>query len=49
MKFDQLLAAVVHDLKNQLQSLLDFEQDALSRIPQHYHSELQPILQRTKA
>jgi signal transduction histidine kinase len=47
MKFDQLLAAVVHDLKNQLQSLLDFEQDALSRIPQRYHSELQPILQRT--
>ncbi|MFC3679330.1 sensor histidine kinase [Bacterioplanoides pacificum] len=47
MKFEQLLAAVVHDLKNQLQSLLDFEQDALSRIPAQYHQELWPILQRT--
>lgn len=47
MKFEQLLAAVVHDLKNQLQSLLDFEQDALSRIPKKYHSELEPIMQRT--
>ena len=47
MKFEQLLAAVVHDLKNQLQSLLDFEQDAMSRIPQQYQTELEPILQRT--
>jgi len=47
MKFEQLLAAVVHDLKNQLQSLLDFEQDALGRIPEKYHKELEPILQRT--
>lgn len=47
MKFEQLLAAVVHDLKNQLQSLLDFEQDSLTRIPARYHAELEPILQRT--
>lgn len=47
MKFEQLLAAVVHDLKNQLQTLLDSEQDALSRIPQPYQKELEPILQQT--
>lgn len=47
MKFDQLVAAVVHDLKNQLQSLLDYEQQALSKIPEEYHGELEPILQRT--
>lgn len=47
MKFEQLLAAVVHDFKNQLQSLLDFEQDVITRIPQQYHKELEPILQRT--
>lgn len=47
MKLSQLQAAVVHDLKNQLQSLLDFEQQALSRIPPEYHQELTPILQRT--
>lgn len=47
MKLSQLQAAVVHDLKNQLQSLLDFEQEALSRIPEQYHKQLTPILQRT--
>lgn len=47
MKFDQLVAAVVHDLKNQLQALLDYEQEALARIPKRYHNHLLPILQRT--
>lgn len=47
MKFEQLVGAVVHDLKNQLQALLDYEQDALMRIPKRYHNLLQPILQRT--
>ena len=47
MKFDQLVAAVIHDLKNQLQSLLDYEQEALVHIPKQYHSHLLPILQRT--
>ena len=47
MKFEHLVAAVIHDLKNQLQSLLDYEQDAISQIPARYHRHLQPILQRT--
>lgn len=47
MKFDQLVAAVIHDLKNQLQSLFDYEQEALARIPKQYHAHLLPILQRT--
>ena len=47
MKFDQLVGAVVHDLKNQLQSLLDYEQEAIARIPKRYHNHLRPILQRT--
>lgn len=47
MKFEQLVAAVIHDLKNQLQALLDYEQEALARIPKRYHSHLRPILQRT--
>ena len=47
MRFEQLVAAVVHDLKNQLQALLDYEQEALARIPKRYHNHLRPILQRT--
>jgi len=47
MKFEHLVAAVIHDLKNQLQALLDYEQDAISQIPPQYHPHLQPILQRT--
>ncbi len=47
MRFEQLVAAVVHDLKNQLQALLDYEQEALARIPKRYHNHLLPILQRT--
>ena len=47
MKFEQLVGAVVHDLKNQLQALLDYEQEALARIPKRYHNHLLPILQRT--
>jgi signal transduction histidine kinase len=47
MKFEYLVGAVVHDLKNQLQALLDYEQEALARIPKRYHAHLEPILQRT--
>lgn len=47
MKFEQLVGAVIHDLKNQLQALLDYEQEAIARIPKRYHNHLRPILQRT--
>lgn len=47
MKFEHIAGAVIHDLKNQLQALLDYEQEALSHIPKRYHHHLEPILQRT--
>ncbi|MBE0483012.1 MAG: HAMP domain-containing histidine kinase [Bacterioplanes sp.] len=47
MTFDQLVASVIHDLKNQLQTLLDSEQAALQHIPERYHAHIVPILQRT--
>lgn len=47
MKFEQLMAAVIHDIKNQLQTLLDYEEEALAQIPVEYHQHIQPILQRT--
>ncbi|ASP37981.1 hypothetical protein CHH28_04485 [Bacterioplanes sanyensis] len=47
MKFEQLVGAVIHDLKNQLQSLLDYEQEAIQQLPKQYHQHLTPILQRT--
>ncbi len=47
MTFDQLVASVIHDLKNQLQTLLDSEQAALQQIPERYHPHILPILQRT--
>lgn len=47
MKFDQLVATVIHDLKNQLQSLIDCERDVIENIPKDYHSFFQPVLQRT--
>lgn len=47
MELEQLIGAVIHDLKNQLQTLLDYEQQAITFIPKQYHRHLQPILQRT--
>lgn len=47
MNFEQLVSAIIHDLKNQLQSLLAYEHEALEQIPTHYHQYLAPILQRT--
>lgn len=47
MKFEQLAAAVIHDVKNQLQSLMDEEQLALEQLPDQYRSIVEPILQRT--
>ncbi|GGY49815.1 sensor histidine kinase [Bacterioplanes sanyensis] len=47
MKFDQLVGAVIHDLKNQLQALLDYEREAIEQVPENYHQHLTPILQRT--
>jgi len=47
MKFEHLAGAVIHDLKNQLQALLDYEQEAIAHIPKRYHHHLEPILQRT--
>ena len=47
MKFEYIVGAVIHDLKNQLQTLLACEQEALSQIPEQYHALLKPILQNT--
>ncbi|MFK4753991.1 sensor histidine kinase [Oceanobacter antarcticus] len=47
MKFDYMVGAVIHDLKNQLQTLLACEQEALAHIPERYHAYLKPILQNT--
>ena len=47
MNLEQLIAAVVHDLKNQLQTLIDYQAQALEFIPEQYHRHLQPIIQRT--
>ncbi|MGB1090865.1 MAG: sensor histidine kinase [Oceanobacter sp.] len=47
MKFEYLAGAVIHDLKNQLQTLLACEEEALAKIPQEYHSYLSPIWQKT--
>lgn len=47
MKFEHLVGAVVHDLKNQLQALIDYEQEAMAKIPERYHQHLDPILQYT--
>jgi signal transduction histidine kinase len=47
MKFEYMVGAVIHDLKNQLQTLLACEQEALAKIPEQYHAILKPILQNT--
>lgn len=47
MELEQLIGAVIHDLKNQLQTLIDYEEQALTYIPDQYHRHLTPILQRT--
>lgn len=47
MQIEQLIGAVIHDLKNQLQTLVDYEEQALTYIPEQYHRHLTPILQRT--
>lgn len=47
MNFEHLIAAVIHDLKNQLQTLIDYEEQAFAHIPEQYHRHLIPILQRT--
>lgn len=47
MKFEHLMAAVIHDIKNQLHTLLDYESEALANIPEKYHQHIQPIFQRT--
>lgn len=47
MKFDYMVGAVIHDLKNQLQTLLVCEQDVMQQLPSQYHHLLKPILQNT--
>lgn len=47
MKFEYMVGAVIHDLKNQLQTLLVCEHEALTQIPEQYHRYLKPILQNT--
>ena len=47
MKFDYMVGAVIHDLKNQLQTLQVCELDAMQQIPARYHHLLKPIVQNT--
>lgn len=43
-----LAAAIIHDLKNQLQSVLLEGEQVLSSIPPEYHDALLPLLRRTR-
>lgn len=47
MNSTHLMAAVIHDIKNQLHTLLDYESEALANTPEQYHPHLLPIFQRT--
>lgn len=47
MKFEYLAGAVIHDLKNQLQTLLACEEESMAKIPPEYHQYLRPVWQKT--
>lgn len=48
MDAKKLAAAIIHDLKNQLQSVLLEGERVLSVIPPEHHATLQPLLSRTR-
>lgn len=48
MDAKELAAAIIHDLKNQLQSVLLEGEQVLNSIPQEHHEALQPLLSRTR-
>jgi len=48
MQYKDLAAAIIHDLKNQLQSVLLEGERALADIPEQYHEPLRPLLGRTR-
>lgn len=45
--FGHLVGVVVHDLKNQLQSLTDQQSRLLSEVPEEYHNLLFPMVTQT--
>lgn len=46
-KFEHLVAAVAHDLKNQLQSLTTQQDKLISELPEEYQQHLDPMLKQT--
>jgi len=46
-KFEHLVAAVTHDLKNQLQSLTDQQDKIINELPPEYQQEFTPMLRQT--
>lgn len=46
-KFEHLVAAVAHDLKNQLQSLNDQQDKIINELPTEYQQEFAPMLRQT--
>lgn len=48
MDAKELAASIIHDLKNQLQSVLLEGEHVLGLIPPEYHEILQPLLSRTR-
>lgn len=47
MSFGHLAGVVIHDLKNQLQSLTDQQNRTISEIPEEYHHLLMPMIIQT--
>ena len=47
LKFEYLVAAFVHDLKNQLQSLKSQQDLIIDELPEKYYSKLTPLIRQT--
>ena len=48
MNFEALAGAIIHDLKNQLQSVVAESERMLEQVPPEYHAAMQPFLSRTR-
>jgi len=48
MNFEVLAGAIIHDLKNQLQSVVADGERMLSEIPEEHHALVRPFLSRTR-
>ena len=48
MNFEALAGAIIHDLKNQLQSVVGEGERMLDAVPAEYHDQIRPFLSRTR-